>query len=281
MKHFESNSSTPFIHIQPKKGWRLLNFGELREYRDLFYFLVLRDIKVKYKQTVLGVMWAALQPFFSMIIFTIFFGKLAKMPSDGIPYPVFNYTAMLLWTYFSTSISTSGNSLISNTSYITKVYFPRLIIPIAPIIAGLIDFFIAFFLLLAMMVYYKIYPGVQLLFVPFLVLLMMISASGVGMMLAALNAKYRDIKYTIPFLIQLWMFASPIVYPASLVPKQFKILYAMNPMVGIIEGFRSAMLGKAAIPFQMIIASTMISILLFFVGMLYFRRMEKYFADVI
>lgn len=274
-------NSQPLIHIKPKKGWQLIDFKELRQYRDLFYFLVVRDIKVKYKQTVLGGLWAIIQPFFSMIVFTLFFGKLAKMPSDGIPYPIFNYTALVAWTYFATSISGSGNSLIGNSNLITKVYFPRLVIPLSPALAGLLDFSIAFVVLIAMMFYFHIYPTIMILLVPFLVVLMMLTASGVGMVLAALNAKYRDIRYTIPFLVQLWMFASPVVYPASLVPEKYRLLYALNPMVGIIEGFRSALLGTVAFPTQMILVSAIVSITLFTFGLFYFKQMERHFADII
>jgi lipopolysaccharide transport system permease protein len=270
-----------FIHIRPKKGWQLIDFNELRQYRDLFYFLVIRDIKVKYKQTILGGLWAIIQPFFSMVIFTLFFGKLAKMPSDGIPYPVFNFTAMVAWTYFSNSVSDAGNSLIGNTNLLSKVYFPRLIIPSSPVLAGLLDFAIAFVILLGMMMYYKIYPTLLILMTPLLVLLMILTASGVGMFLAALNAQYRDIRYTIPFLIQIWMFASPIVYPASMVPEKYRILYALNPMVGVIEGFRSALLGTTAFPFGMILISSAVSLILFLIGIMYFKQTERYFADII
>jgi len=274
-------NSQPLIHIKHKKGWQLIDFKELRQYRDLFYFLVVRDIKVKYKQTVLGGLWAIIQPFFAMVVFTLFFGRLAKMPSDGIPYPIFNYTALVAWTYFSTSISGSGNSLIGNSNLITKVYFPRLIVPLSPALAGLLDFCIAFIVLIGMMFYFHIYPTIMILLVPFLVVLMMLTATGVGMFLAALNAKYRDIRYTIPFLVQLWMFASPIVYPASLIPEKYRLLYALNPMVGIIEGFRSALLGTVAFPTQMILISMTVSVALFVFELFYFKQVEQHFADII
>jgi len=271
----------PLIHIKPKKGWQVIDFRELEQYPDLFYFLVARDIKVKYKQTVLGGLWAIIQPFFSMMVFTLFFGKLAQMPSDGIPYPIFNFTAMIAWTYFAGVVSGSGNSLVGNSNLISKVYFPRLIIPLTPALAGLLDFTIAFIVLLGMMLYFKIAPTLLILIVPLLVLLMMLTSSGVGMILAALNAKYRDIRYTIPFLVQLWMFASPIVYPASIVPEKYRIWYALNPMVGIIEGFRSALLGSVAFPSGVLLVSAVISIILFVAGALYFRQTERYFADII
>lgn len=269
------------LHITPKKGWRFIDFNELRQYRDLFYFLIVRDIKVKYKQTVLGGLWAIIQPFFSMIVFTLFFGRLAKMPSDGIPYPIFNYTAMVAWTYFSNSITMAGNSLIGNTNLISKVYFPRLIIPVSAVLAGLLDFVIAFCVLLLMMLYYQIYPTAMIAVVPVLACLMVLSAGGVGMFLAALNAKYRDIRYTIPFLVQLWMFASPIVYPATLVPEKYHLIYAVNPMVGIIEGFRSALLGTVAFPYEMVLISAVVSLIIFITGLIYYKQMESYFADII
>ena len=270
-----------YFTIKPKTGWQLIDFKELAAYRDLFYFLVVRDIKVRYKQTVLGGLWAIIQPFFLMIVFTLFFGYLAKVPSDNIPYPIFNYSAMVAWTYFSNSISNSGNSLIQNTALISKVYFPRLIVPLAPTLAFLVDFAIAFVILIAMMLYYHIYPTIMTLFLPLLIILMMFTASGVGMFLAALNAQYRDIRYTLQFLVQFWMFASPVVYPASMLPEKYHLIYALNPMVGVIEGFRSALLGTTAFPTQMLLVSTLVSIVVFIAGALYFRQTERYFADVI
>lgn len=267
--------------IKPKKGWQLIDFKELREYRDLLYFLVTRDIKVRYKQTVLGGLWAIIQPFFSMIVFTLFFGMLAKVPSDGVPYPIFNFSAMVAWTYFAGAITGAGESLIGSTNLISKVYFPRLIIPLTPVIAGLLDFSIAFIVLVGMMLYFHIYPTIMVLFLPLLIILMMLTASGVGMFLTALNIKYRDIRYTIPFLVQLWMFASPIVYPVSLVPKKYHLIYALNPMVGIIEGFRSALLGTVPFPIKMLLISALISVSLFIIGIFYFKQMERYFADII
>jgi len=280
-KQDEHNSPRPFIHIRAKKGWELIDFKELKEYRDLFYFLVLRDIKVRYKQTVLGGLWAVIRPFFSMVVFTLFFGKLAKMPSDGVPYPIFNYTALVAWTYFAGSVSGAGNSVIGSGNLVSKVYFPRLIIPSSPILAGLLDFCIAFFVLLCMMLYFHIYPTPMIFFVPVLVALMMLSATGVGSFLAALNTKYRDIRFTIPFIVQLWMFSSPIVYPASLVPKEYRLLYALNPMTGVIEGFRSVLLGTVAFPTQELLVSAVVSIILFTLGLLYFKRVERHFADII
>ena len=281
MKNTPSQNPEPFIHIKPKKGLQLINFHELKQYRDLLYFLVARDIKVKYKQTVLGGLWAVIQPFFMMVVFTLFFGKLAKIPSDGIPYPIFNYTAMIAWTYFAQAVSQSGNSIVGSGSLITKVYFPRIIIPFTPVLAGLLDFSIAFMVLLGMMLYFHMYPTIMVLMLPVLILLMMLVASGMGMLLAALNAKYRDIRYTIPFLMQFWMFATPIVYPASLVPEKYRMIYALNPMTGVIEGFRSALLGTVTFPTQMVLMSFIVSLILFLTGLTYFNQVERHFADVI
>lgn len=281
MNRSSYNNAKFFIHIKPKKGLQFIDFKELRQYRDLLYFLVVRNIKVKYKQTVLGGLWAIIQPFFSMVVFTLFFGKLAKIPSDGIPYPIFNFTAMVAWTYFATSITSAGNSLITDANLISKVYFPRLIVPLSPVLAGLLDFLIAFIILIGMMLYYNIYPTIMILFVPFLVILMMLIVSGVGMALSALNAKYRDVRYTISFLVQLWMFASPVVYPASLVPEKYRLIYALNPMTGVIEGFRAALLGSVTFPVQMVLISAIVSIALFTFGLFYFKQTERYFADII
>jgi lipopolysaccharide transport system permease protein len=271
----------PHLIIKPKKGWQLIDFKELKEYRDLFYFIVARDIKIRYRQTVLGGLWAIIQPLFIMIVFTLFFGNLAKMPSDGIPYPIFNYSALVAWTYFANTLSYSSNSLVQESALITKVYFPRLIIPLAPVVAFLLDFVIAFIILIGMMLYYHIYPTIMTLLLPVLVALMMLAASGVGMLLSALNVRYRDIRYIIPFLVQLWMFASPVVYPASLVPEKYRLIYSINPMVGIIEGFRAALLGTVAFPFGSILISALVSVLLFLVGAFYFKQTERHFADVI
>jgi lipopolysaccharide transport system permease protein len=271
----------PYLVIKPKKGWQLIDFKGLIEYRDLFYFLISRDIKVRYKQTVLGGLWAIIQPFFLMVVFTLFFGQLAKVPSDGIAYPIFNYSAMVAWTYLASAVSSSGNSLVQESALVSKVYFPRLIAPLAPVIAFLLDFAIAFIILIGMMLYYRIYPTVMAVLLPLLVVVMMLTASGVGMFLAALNAKYRDIRYTIPFLVQFWMFASPVVYPVSMIPAKYHLIYAINPMAGVIEGFRSALLGTVAFPTEMVLISSSVSIILFIIGALYFRRTERFFADVI
>ncbi len=281
MNEHTSDSGKHFIHIRKKTGIQLLDFRELSQYRDLFAFLVIRDIKVKYKQTVLGGLWAIIQPFFLMVVFTLFFGKLVKIPSDGIPYPIFNYTAMIAWTYFSGAISTSSNSIVGSGSLISKVYFPRVIIPFTSVMAGLLDFALAFIVLLGMMLYYNIFPTLLVLLLPGLVILMMLTAGGVGMLLAALNAKYRDIRYTIPFLVQFWMFATPIVYPASMIPERYRMIYALNPMTGVIEGFRSALLGSTAFPTDMVLISVVVSLGFFILGLTYFKQVERHFADVI
>ena len=277
------NSTTFKLHlrIRPEKGMQFVDFRELKQYKDLFYFFVVRDIKVKYKQTVLGGLWAIIQPLCTMVVFTLFFGNLAKMPSDGIPYPIFSFSALVAWTYFANAINAAGNSLVGNAGLISKIYFPRLIIPLTPVLAGLLDFAIALVFLIGMMIYYNIYPTAMIFALPLLILLMMLTATGFGALLAALNAKYRDVRYAIPFLIQLWMFASPIVYPASLVPEKYRILYALNPMTGVIEGFRSALLGNTRFPTDMVLIAAGISIFIFILGIAYFRQTESDFADII
>lgn len=272
----------PYLVIKPRKGWQLIDFRELREYRDLFYFLVARDIKIRYKQTVLGGLWAVIQPLFMMIVFTLFFGRLAGIPSDGVPYPIFNYTAMVIWTYFSGAVTFSSNSLVQENALISKVYFPRLMVPLAPVVALLLDFAIALVLLVILMVIFQTYPaGPEALLSPVLLLLLVFAASGTGMLLAALNAKYRDIRYTLAFLLQFWMFASPVVYPASILLPQHRPIYALNPMAGIIEGFRSALLGTTAFPTQMVLISGAVSIIMFVIGAMYFKQTERNFADVL
>ena len=274
-------NSKPIIHIRPKKGLQFIDFKELTHYRDLFVYLVKRDYSVKYKQTVLGGLWAVIQPFFLMVVFSLFFGQLAKIPSDGVPYPIFNFSAMVAWLYFSTAINNSSNSIVGSGSLISKVYFPRIFIPLTPVIAGLVDFFIAFIVLIGMMFYYDIYPSIMLVALPGLIILMVFTASGVGMVMSALSAKYRDIRYTVPFITQFWMFATPIVYPASMVPEKYRIVYALNPMTGIIEGFRSALLGSIAFPWDMIAISVVVSSVIFLTGAVYFKQVERFFADVI
>lgn len=271
-------NNTPITIIKPSKGWMPINLQELWEFRDLLYFFTWRDIKVRYKQTVLGFAWAIIQPFLAMVIFTVFFGNLAKMPSDGIPYPIFAYTALLPWTLFSESITRSTNSMVMNSNIIKKVYFPRMALPISSVLSPVLDFAIAFIILILMMIYYGIVPTFNVIWLPAFVLLAIATSLGVGLWTSALNAKYRDIQYVVPFMVQIWMFASPVVYAASMIPAQYQLLYGLNPMAGVIEGFRWSMLGTNA-PGMVIIASVIVSVVILVSGAFYFRRMEKTFAD--
>jgi lipopolysaccharide transport system permease protein len=267
--------------IEPKTGWVPVDFKEIWNYRELLYFLTKRDIKVRYKQTVLGGLWAVIQPAFTMLVFTLFFGRLAKMPSDGLPYPIFVYAALLPWTYFANAVSASGNSLVGSANLITKVYFPRIVVPASAALAGLLDFFIALFVLAALMIYYQFLPGWSILLFPFLVALTFLCAVGVGLWLSALNVQYRDIRYAIPFLIQVWMFVSPVIYPVSLVKGNYQWLLALNPMGGVIHAYRASLLGHQPIEWSLLALSTLIIVTLFLGGLYYFRRMEKVFADVV
>ncbi len=267
--------------IEPGKGTAALDLRELLRYRELFYFLAKRDIKVRYKQTVLGGLWAIIQPAFSMIVFSVFFGHMAGMPSDGVPYPLFAYTGLLAWTYFANALSASGESLVASSNLITKVYFPRLIVPAAAAFAGLLDFLVASSLLGVMMLWYGIYPGLPALLFPVLVGLTFLCAVGSGLWLAALNVQYRDIRYAIPFLIQLWMFVSPVIYPSSIVPHRYQWVMALNPMAGIIKAFRACLLGSQALDWASLGISAVIILFLLVSGMFYFRRMERTFADVV
>jgi lipopolysaccharide transport system permease protein len=266
--------------IEPKNGWQLIDWRELHEYRDLFYFLVWRDIKVLYKQTILGFAWAIIRPFFSMIVFSIVFGQLAQVPSDGVPYPIFAYTALIPWTYFSTAMSTSTQSLISNAGMLSKVYFPRPVIPMTPILAKLVDFGIAFLFLGLMMIWYSIAPTWNALYLPVLIFLMILTAAGIGMWLSALAIQYRDVRFAIQFMAQLLMYAAPVVWPVSLIPQQFRLLYGLYPMAGVIEGFRSALLRTTPMPWDLILIGSASAIIIALSGALYFRRLERIFADV-
>ncbi len=276
-----NNAAENWTVIEPKKGWIPFDLKEIWKYRELFYFLTKRDIKVRYKQTVLGGLWAIIQPVFTMIVFTLFFGRLAKMPSDGIPYPIFVYAGLLPWTYFANALSASGNSLVGSANLITKVYFPRLIIPASSSLAGLLDFFIAMLVIGVLMIYYQFLPGFGILLFPFLVALTFLCAVGVGLWLSALNVEYRDIRYAIPFLIQIWMFVSPVIYPVSMVSKKYQWLLALNPMGGVIKAYRACLLGHLPIDWFLLGISAAIILIIFFSGMYYFRRMEKTFADVV
>ena len=266
--------------IEPKSGWQLIDWKELREYRDLYYFLVQRDVKVLYKQTILGFAWAVIRPLFSMIVFSIVFGRLAQMPSDGVPYPLFSYVALVPWTYFATAMTESTQSLVNDRNMLTKVYFPRLVIPMTPVLAKLVDFAIAFVILMLMMAWFSIVPTWEVVFLPLLVLLMMLTASGVGMWLSALAIQYRDVRLAIPFIAQLLMYAAPVVWPASLIPRQLRPLYGLYPMAGVIEGFRSALLATNPMPWDLILPGTLSAVLIALSGAFYFRRMERIFADV-
>ena len=267
--------------IQPTSGWVPLNLGDLWEYRELLYFLTWRDIKVRYKQTVLGMAWAVIQPLFMMVIFTIFFGRLAKVPSDGLPYPIFAFTALLPWQLFARALTDASTSLVVNERLITKVYFPRLLVPASAVLASLVDFGIAFVLLLGMMIFYAIAPTGAVWTLPLFILLALMSALGVGFWLSALNAQFRDVRYTLPFLTQFWFFATPVVYPASLVPERWRLLYGLNPMTGVVEGFRWALLGKGGGIEPMLAVSVIVILVTFIGGLYYFRRMERTLADVV
>ncbi len=276
-----TSASIPTVFIKPSTGLASLELREFWEYRELLYFLTWRDIKVRYKQTVLGAAWAVIQPFFMMVVFSLFFGRLARVPSDGIPYPIFTYCALLPWQLFAHALSESSNSLIANERLITKVYFPRLVVPVSAVLGGLVDFAIAFVILLLMMVYYGIRPTWAIVTLPGFLLLAILTALGVGLWLSALNVKYRDVRYTINFLTQFWLFATPVAYSASVVPAQWRVFYGLNPMAGVVEGFRWAMLGKSEGPGVMVLASVAAVALILVGGLFYFRRMEAEFADVV
>ena len=267
--------------IDADQRQKLVDWQELWRYRDLFYFLIWRDIKTRYAQSVLGIGWAIIQPLFSMVVFTIVFGNLAKVSSDGVPYAIFSYAALVPWTYFSSALTDSTNSLVNASGMITKVYFPRLVLPIAPVFGKLIDFGIAMVILAGFMLYFQIAPTVWALFLPYLILLMILSAAGIGMWLTAMAIQYRDIRYAMGLVVTLLMYAAPVVYPASSVPEQWRIWYAINPMVGVIEGFRASLLGTTAMPWDFILVGTLTALTFFFSGLVYFRRMEKIFADVV
>ena len=274
-------SDIPVILIKPSRGWVSLKLRELWEYRELLYFLTWRDIKVRYKQTVLGAAWAIIQPFFIMVVFSLFFGRLAKMPSDGIPYPIFAYAALVPWTFFANGLTQSSNSLVGSANLIKKVYFPRLTMPIAAVLSGVVDFILAFVVLLGMMLYYGILPTINVLWLPLLLLLALVTSLGVGLWLTAMNVQFRDVRYTVPFLTQFWLFATPIAYPSSLLSEPWRTLYGINPMVGVVEGFRWALLGTDTAPGTMIAVSALVAVVMLVGGAFYFRRLEKTFADVV
>jgi lipopolysaccharide transport system permease protein len=274
-------AAPPVVRIRPSKGWVSLKLTEVWEYRELLYFLIWRDVKVRYKQTVLGAAWAVLQPLLTMVVFSLFFGKLAKMPSDGIPYPIFSYAALVPWTFFANGLGQGSASLVGSQNLIKKVYFPRLVIPIASVMSGVVDFVIAFVVLLGMMAFYGIAPTWNVVWLPLLLILAFVTSLGVGLWLSVLNVQFRDIRYTVPFLTQLWLFATPIAYPSSLLGEPWRTIYGLNPMVGVVEGFRWALLGTATRPGPIVLASTVAAVALLVTGAFYFRRMERTFADVV
>lgn len=281
VQHRVDRTNAPEILIEPSRGWQALGLKELWEFRELFYFLAWRDIKVRYKQTALGASWAILQPLLAMLIFTLIFGILAKIPSDGLPYPLFAYSALLPWQLFVYALTQSSNSLIENARLISKVYFPRLVVPLASVVAGVVDFFIAFSILILLMFYYGVVPTWGVLALPFFLILALGAAMSVGLWMSALNVKYRDVRYTVPFLAQAWMFATPIVYPSSMIPEAWRWLYGLNPMAGVVEGFRWALLGTNILHLPLILVSAGVVVIGLVGGLYYFKRMEKMFADLV
>jgi lipopolysaccharide transport system permease protein len=272
--------STQVTVIEPRSGWRVLDWRELRGYRDLSYFLVWRDIKGRYAQSIMGVGWAVVQPVVSMIVFTVVFGNLARVSSDGVPYAIFSFTALVPWTYFSNALTTASTSLVTNSDMVKKIYFPRVILPFAAILGKLVDLAIATVILFGLMLWFGFVPTIYVVVLPPLILIMMMTAMGLGAWAAALAIQYRDIKHALSFGIQLFMYAAPVVYPASLIPDAYRLLYALNPMVGVIEGFRSALLQTQPMPWDLIAVGTVSALLIGVTGILFFRRMERHFADV-
>ncbi len=268
--------------IEPSRGWVPLKLSQLWEYREVLYFLVWRDIKVRYRQTLIGATWAIIQPFMTMVVFSVFFGRLAKMPSDGIPYPLFAFAALVPWSFFANALALSANSLVHSGHLITKVYFPRLLVPMARVLSGLPDLGLSFLVLLGMILWYRLLQnGPALLWLPVLALLAFVTALGVGLWLSALNVRYRDVQHAVPFLIQLWLFTTPIAYPSSLLPDPWRTIYGLNPMVGVVEGFRWALLGSGNAPGSTVVASAMAALAILVTGAFFFRRVERTFADVI
>jgi len=268
------------IHIrEPSTGWTKLNLIEVWEYRELLFILAWRDMSIRYKQTLLGGLWAIIQPFVTMIIFSIIFGKLAKMPSDDIPYPIFSYTALVPWAFFVNALNKSSLSLFSNSNLINKVYFPRLVLPVSAVIVGTIDFLVAFLMLLIMMLFYGIIPTMAVFLLPFFILLTLITSLGIGIWIATLNVKFYDLRNALPFIIQAWMFATPIAYPSSLLEEPWRSIYGLNPMSGVVEGFRWALLGTETSPGGILIVSSLTACMILIAGMFYFKRVEPTFSD--
>ncbi len=271
----------PRTRRQASKGWAWPKLRELWDFRELLYFFAWRDIKVRYKQTVIGAFWAVLQPFLTMVIFSLFLGRLAKVPSDGLPYPLFSYAALVPWTFFANALTQASNSLVLGANMVKKIYFPRLALPIATVLAGVIDFLLAFVVLLGMMVYYGLAPTVHILWLPLLLLLALVTSLGASLWLSAMNVQFRDVRYAVPFLTQAWLFVTPIAYPSSLLPEPWRTVYGLNPMAGVVEGFRWALLGTDTAPGPMTLVSAVVALALFVSGAFYFRRMEQSFADVL
>jgi lipopolysaccharide transport system permease protein len=267
--------------IKASSGWRALDLKELIKYRDLLYFLTIRGIKAKYAQSVLGVGWAIVQPLFMVLIFTVIFGNLAKVGSDGAPYVLFSLCAMVPWTYFSGTLTEASNAMVGNANMISKVYFPRLVLPLSAIFSKLLDFIIGFVLLVIFLIAYRVTPSWDVLWLPLLIVLLLMCALGLGLILAAMSVQYRDVKHMVPFLVQILIYIAPVVYPVSNIPEQYRLYYALNPMVGVIEGFRSALLGTNPMPWNLIAVGTAVNVAIFIYGLYYFRRMEKHFADVV
>ncbi len=276
-----ATTSTPIIHIKPSRGWVSLGLRELWQQRELVLFLIWRDIRVRYKQTFLGATWAIIQPVSAMVVFSVIFGRVAKIPSDGVPYPIFSFAALLPWNFFAMGLSNSSESLVSNANLIKKVYFPRLAIPIASVLSGAVDFAIAFCILILMMLYWNISLTAKVLWIPLFLVLALVTSLGVGLWLSALNVRFRDVRYTVPFLVQIWMYSTPIAYPSSLLSEPWRTVYGLNPMAGVVEGFRWAMLGTETQPGPLIMVSAVVATLLLVTGAFYFRRAERMFADVV
>lgn len=277
----DGETRSVIVVIRPSRGWVGLRLRELWQYRELLYFLTWRDVKVRYKQTVLGAAWAIIQPFFTMVVFSLFFGKLAKMPSDDIPYPIFSFAALVPWTFFANGLSHSSNSLVGSANLITKVYFPRLVVPISSVISGVVDFLLAFIVLLGMMFYFQMAPTWNVLLLPVFLLLALVTSLGVGLWLSAMNVQFRDVRYVVPFITQFWLFATPVAYPSSLLAEPWRTIYGINPMVGVVEGFRWSLLGTGEAPSRMLAVSSLAALAILILGAFYFRRMEKTFADVV
>jgi lipopolysaccharide transport system permease protein len=271
----------PVLKITPPSRWFELRLGELWAYRELLYFFVWRDVKVRYKQTVIGIAWVILQPLLTMVVFTLIFGRLAKMPSEGLPHSVFYFAATLPWAYFSSALQNATNIVVENQRVITKVYFPRLALPVSAVLSGLVDFAIGFVVLISLLLGYGIRPGLAALWLPALLLLAILTALGVGLWLSALNALYRDVRYVVPFLVNFWMLASPVIYPSTILPQRWQWLYGLNPMAGVIEGFRWALTGHGQPPGALLLASSAMVIVVLLAGWLFFQRMESTVADLV